>query len=263
MTTPVATPDLLSVVYDTPLVNPSPQGLYPAVTWVEDGGASAPRWLANGARFRVNNYGGEDSTGLWEAEWCGDPGDAIKDGERPEDPDAFDPYTAWAFDMCDPTSQSQAEVRTRAQQNLRLIEPVVIEREFGARALADAGAPTPFTTIIAAVGYLEAQLALTNTVGVIHAPAALAALAASENLIVRQGGALRTPLGHLWVFGGGYNVPLGQALVATSPVYGWRSDVVLRDTVEARYNQYVAVAERSVVVGYEKAIAAASITETP
>ncbi|UJE15667.1 major capsid pentamer protein [Gordonia phage Ligma] len=260
MTTPVATPEINAVNYDAPLVNPSPTGLYAAVTWVEDG-AAPPRWLAGGVRVRPHNYGGDDAFGIWAAEWCGDPGDEIKDGTRPDpETDPFDPLTVWAFDTCDPSSQSQNEVRVRAQQNLRLREQVAVEREIAARLIADAPPGPAPGTIIQAVGHLEAQLAKTNTVGVIHASAEWAAAASHSNLIVRQGGALRTPLGHLWAFGGGYVDGLGKALVATSPVFGWRDDVALRDTVEARYNQYVAVAERSVVIGYEQAVATAWLT---
>ncbi|WAB09189.1 major capsid pentamer protein [Gordonia phage LittleMunchkin] len=261
MTAPAPfTPDLLPVNYEAPLVNPSPAGLYSTVTWVEDG-AVPPRWLAGGVRIRPHNYGGESAFGIWAAEWCGDPGDEIKDGTRPDpETDPFEPLTVWAFDQCDPTPASQAEVRVRAQQNLRLREQIAVEREMSARLLADAPAPAQVGDIIAAVSHLEAQLAKTNTTGVIHVTAGAAALAASENLIVRNGGALRTPLGHLWAFGGGYVDGLGTTLVATSPVFGWRDSEVLRDTVEARYNQYIAVAERSVVIGYETAVAAATLT---
>lgn len=111
--------------------------------------------------------------------------------------------------------------------------------------------------IVAAVGHLEAELAKTNTVGLIHASAAVAAAVAQANLIVTSGGAARTPLGHLWVFSGGYVEGLGKALVATSPTYGWRDTVAVRDTFAPTENEYLAIAERSVVVGYERAVATA------
>ncbi|QIG58939.1 major capsid pentamer protein [Gordonia phage AnClar] len=260
MTAPApATPGINAVDYDAPLVNPSPAGLYSAVTWVEDG-VAVPRWLAGGVRVLVHNFGGDDAFGVWTAEWCGDPGDNLKDGTRPAKPEPFDPLTVWAYDQCDLRSQSQTDTRVRAQQNLRMREQIAVEREFAGRLLADAPAPAQVGDVIAAVSHLEAQLAKTNTTGVIHASAGAAAIAASENLIVRQGGALRTPLGHLWAFGGGYVDGLGTSLVATSPVFGWRDEASLRDTVEARYNQFVAVAERSVVIGYESAVAAATLT---
>lgn len=62
------------------------------------------------------------------------------------------------------------------------------------------------------------------------------------------------------MFGGGYIEGLGDTLVGTSPTFGWRDQPVLREAIEARYNQFVAVAERSVVIGYEHAVGAATIT---
>ena len=53
---------------------------------------------------------------------------------------------------------------------------------------------------------------------------------------------------------------LGDIIVGTSPTFGWRDQPVLREAIEARYNQFVAVAERSVVIGYEHALGAATIT---
>ncbi|QGH80023.1 major capsid pentamer protein [Gordonia phage NHagos] len=255
MTTPVQT--LNPVEFEAPFLNPAPIGLYAATVFQSPD--AAPRWLATGVRIRPHNYGGEAAFGLWDVAWCGDPGDSLKDGERPELDDPFDPLTAWAFDTCDLTSQSQAEVRERVAQNLRLVEQTAIEREFAARLLIDAGTPEAAADIIAAVSHIEAEFAKTNTTGLIHASAAQAAYAQRFGLIIRSGGSLKSPLGHTWVFGGGYVEGLEDTLVGTSPTYGWLSDPVTREAVETRYNQFVAVAERSVVIGYEKAVAAATI----
>lgn len=258
MTTP--TPQTLNPVeFDAPLVNQSPDGLYTVTTFVSRA-SDVPRWLESGVRVRPHNYGGEDAFGVWDAPWCGDPGDSIKDGERPDLPAPFDALTVWAFDMCDLTVPSQAEVRERAAQNLRLIEPVAVEREFAARLLADAGTPEAAADIVAAVSHIEAEFAKTNTTGLIHASAAQAAYAQRYGLIVRTGGVLKSPLGHTWVFGGGYVEGLGDTIVGTSPTFGWRNTVEVRETIEAKFNQFVAVAERSVVLGYEKAVAAATLT---
>lgn len=257
MTTPVQT--LNPVEFEAPLVNPSPNGLYAATAWTDETGA--PRWLASGVRVRPHNFGGEDAFGLWDVDWCDPEPGELKDGVRPAIPDPFDPYTAWAFDMCDLTAPSQAEVRARALQNLRLVEQTAIEREFAARLLIDAGTPTPAADIIAAVAHIEAAFAKTNTTGLIHAPASLAAAAQRFGLIIRAGGgALKSPLGHTWVFGGGYVEGLGSTIVGTSPTFGWRNPVELREAVEAKFNEFVAVAERSVVIGYEHSVGAAAIT---
>lgn len=137
-----------------------------------------------------------------------------------------------------------------------------MEREFAARLLIDAGTPAPAADIIAAVSHIEAAFAATNTTGLIHASASLAAAAQRYGLVIGSAGgsAPRSPLGHTWVFGGGYVEGLGSTIVGTSPTFGWRDQPVLREAVEARYNQFVAVAERSVLIGYEKAVAAATVT---
>ncbi|MDF3281682.1 hypothetical protein P3L18_08275 [Gordonia sp. N1V] len=68
------------------------------------------------------------------------------------------------------------------------------------------------------------------------------------------------PLGHTWVIGGGYVDGLGKALIATSPTYGWRDEVAVRETISAENNEFIAIAERSVVVGWETAVATAWLT---
>lgn len=256
MTTPAPLP---AIEFEAPLVNPAGTGLYPATIWTENTGPS--RFLGEGVRIRPHNYGGEAAFGVWEAEWCQDPADpeARKEGERPGFLDPFAPITAWGFDQCDLTARSQDEVRERARQNLRLLEPVAVEREFAERMLIDAGAPTAVLDIIEAVSKLESLLAVTNTVGVIHAGAQWASHAAAAHLITRSGAALKTPLGHTWVFGGGYVAGLGDTLVATSPIFGWRDEVQVYETFKVENNLFAAVAERSVVVGYEAAIGAATI----
>lgn len=253
---------LMAVQFDVPLVNPAPNGLFPVTNWTEDAGPL--RWLPSGVEFRVFNYGGSDAFGEWGAEWCAvteDLGeDDVKTGERPEFPDAFVAMTTWAYDECDLTKRSRDEVRTRAQQTHRLQEPNAAEARFATRLLTDAAAADVAPDIVGAVGRLEAQLALTNTVGLVHASPRWAAVAAQANLIVRSGAALKTPMGHTWVFGGGYVTGLGDTLVASSPTFGWRGPVEVRDAMKLEHNRFYAIAERSLVIGYEAAVGAVTIT---
>ena len=75
---------------------------------------------------------------------------------------------------------------------------------------------------------------------------------------------LTTPAGHRWVFGGGYAAGgLGDTLVATSPIFGWRDEVALRDATKYEHNLFAAVAERSVLIGYEKNLGAATVVGVP
>lgn len=253
---------LSPVVFDAPLVNPAPNGLFGVTQWTDLDGPL--RWLASGLDVRVFNYGGDTSFGVWVADWCAaeadlGPGD-VKQGVRPDFPDTFLPLTTWAADECDMTARSRDEVRTRAQQVHRLQEPNQVETVLAARMLTDAGTADTASDIIGAVAQLEGLLAQTNTVGLIHASAMWAASAAQANLIRYQNGRLVTPLGHTWVFGGGYVDALGDVLVATSPTYGERGQVVLRDGYTTGFDGFKAVVERSLVVGYEALVGAVDIT---
>lgn len=267
MTTPVLAP----LEFYPALLNPAASGLYGATTWSEASGPS--RFLSAGVRIRPNgNYGGVDAFGVWEADWCTPPGsgeDALKTGTRPDpETEPFLPVTVWAYDECDATPASRAEIQQRVQQILRLEEQTAVEHEFAARLLADSVSESldvPVkTTYHDAVGYLEGELARTNTVGVIHASAALATPLAKEAVIINPGGTgPRSVLGHRFVFGGGYVDLLGSVMIATSVVYGWRDAVQVRPVLDQQSNTYAAVAERSVVVGYEKIIAAVEISAAP
>lgn len=252
--------ELMPVVIDAPFVNPSATGLYAATSWTEEAGP--PRWLADGVRIRPWNYGGGNSFGVWGQPWCGEPGSdeqELKTGTRPDmEPDPFQPMTVWAYDECDLTAPSRAEVRARAQQVLRLEEQTAVERSFAARLLLDAEVIASRPTLAEAIGYLEGELSKTNTMGLIHAGAHLASDLGSH-LVFSSGVGQRSILGHRYVFGGGYVEGLGSTLVATSPVFGWRDAVQVRETVDAQRNTFVAIAERSVVVGYEHLVAAVAV----
>ena len=254
---------LATELFDAPLANPAPNGLFGAVAWQQQDGPL--RWLGSGMDVRVFNYGGDTQFGVWTADWCAaeadlDPETDLKRGERPDFPDTFLPLTTWAADYCDLRAQSRDEIRKRAEQVHRLQEPNEVEKHIAPRLLSDAGTATAAADIVAAVAVLEGQLAETNTIGVIHASATWAAHAAKNGLIVRAGSTLRTPLGHLWVFGGGYVDALGDKLVATSPVFGWLGAVQTKDAPSLRVNEFMAVVERPLVVGYEAAVGAAEIS---
>ncbi|ORB32797.1 hypothetical protein [Mycobacterium persicum] len=254
----------LPVHFETPLVNPSPGGLYPATQWTEEGDGPT-RWLSGGVEVRGGNYSDGQASGIWDAPWCEPPAldGPRKEGERQTILDIFEPVTVWAYDECDLTAPSRAEVRQRAAQILRLEEAVAVEREFAARLLLDAadlGATPTVADVIAAVAALEAAMAKTNTLGYFHLGMQWAARLASAHLLVRTGTGFTTPTGHRLILGGGYVEGLADTIVATSQPFGWRSSVQVREAVDERHNTYAAIAERSVVVGYEALIAAVTIT---
>lgn len=265
---------LLPQYFDPPKQNPAPGGLVYAVTWTDqDPAVSPPRWLAEGVVFRssvTGNYSGELSTGVWGVDWCAEPGSGsgagdLKTGVRDVDPAPFFPVTAWGYDSCDLTPASRAEVSARAQQVLRMREPVLVAQQFAYRLAEDATAPTPVADLTDAVGELEAMFADANTLGVIHASPYLLPHLVSHVLVSRGGGGgYVTASGHRLVVDGGYRPVLGDALmVATSaPLYGWReAAVAVRESVDYEANTYAVVAERSSVVAYEAFVGAVSVAE--
>ncbi|PBD11481.1 hypothetical protein LIX17_06805 [Mycobacterium avium subsp. hominissuis] len=261
--TPTTYTDMLPVRFVAPLLNPAPNGLFAATQWTDESGPL--RWLDSGVEIRGENYGGDDAFGVWDADWCSPPDPATaarKEGERPGWLDPFAPITVWAYDQCDITAPSRAEVRRRAQQILRLQEQNAVEREFAARLLIEAAA-TPggietAASLKLAIGYLEGVLAQTNTVGVIHIGAQW--VAQGVELFKRNGAVFSSPGGHTVVIGGGYVDGLGDILVATSQPFGWRDTPSLREAIDERHNIFAAIAERSFVVGVEAVVAAAAVT---
>jgi hypothetical protein len=80
-------------------------------------------------------------------------------------------------------------------------------------------------------------------------------------LVLTQGTGWVSPLGHVWVFGGGYVDGLDDTIVATSQPFGWRTDAPTITAIDTEFKDvFAAVAERSVLVGYESVVAAVQIT---
>lgn len=257
---------LTPIQFDAPLINPSPGGLFAVTLWSDTAAGDPPRWLAEGVQIRPHNYGGGEAFGVWVAPWNAQAADLTEDdvkiGTRPGIPDPFIAMTIWAEDHCNLAlmADSRDDVRTRAAHNLRMNEQQAVESQFAARLLDDAGAPTSADSLVAAVGVLEDAFAATNTLGCIHARPGWAAVAAQAQLLVGSGATLKTPLGHTWVFGGGYVEGLGDTLVATSQTFGWRTEAIVREATKPEANRFYAHAERSLVLGYEALIGAAEIT---
>lgn len=270
---------LLPVEFTPPLAVPGwPLGLDSATTWTKAADDDALHWLPSGVQIRLRSYREPGAFGVWGAPWCVspddlDPEDDLKTGPpvADGDPDPFVAQTVWAFDRLQECGNLSAFDRgqavERARQTFALRGPIAVETEFATRLLADAPTPTAADDLVAAVGHLEQTFAATGTFGLIHARVGLLALAEHLRLVVREPGTepgmpgvLRTPAGHRWVFGAGYAAPLGDKLIGTSPTYGWRDEVAVREVIQYEQNQFVAIAERSVIVAYEALIGAAVIT---
>lgn len=131
-------------------------------------------------------------------------------------------------------------------------------------------------SVVGGIGALEKFLrANYGGVGIIHAPADVAAYAANAAQIQRSGTLLTTILGTRLAFGGGYAVntgpdgveaPAGEAwLYATGAVTIWRGEVFinpseLRAAFDTRSNQVEILAERKYVITRECVCAAVRVT---
>lgn len=259
MASPVTFP---AITFDPPLAPLLSDGLYNHVIWPDEGGA--PRFLLHtGVVIRPHSYGSATGFGVWEAEWSAKPDDItqVKKGERPDTTNLspFTPETVFGADHnynADLTAAAREYVRERAARNLERNDQTAAERQLAVRMLADAGTPTAAIGIVDALSKLESAIAKTGAPAFIHASAGWSAHFSNAQLL----SGITTQLGNTVVFGGGYVDGLGDTLVATSQVYGWRGEVQTAESIEEKHNYFVAVAERSVLLGYEKLVAAVKIS---
>ncbi|WP_182349314.1 hypothetical protein [Tomitella gaofuii] len=236
--------------FETPLLPPAGGGLVGAATLID---RPTPSRLAGGVHQWPTNC--DVSAGVWPAIPCADTTGLEKSGDRGTG-DTFPATVVWGYDECDPGIPDET-VMARADHNRQLAEPALLEAVFAERALADAGTPTVAAGFVDAVSRLEAALADTGLVGVLHATPAAAAWAQHYGLIIRNGQRLRTPLGHIWSFGPGYVLDTG-VLFATGPVTIHRDAPTTRVSVDA--DGKAAVSERTLVASYECLATAVQIT---
>jgi hypothetical protein len=296
MTTPAVIPAL---EWEAPLVNPSPSGLYTATSWVEVSGPSRFLGQGVRIRTHnyggEDAFGVWDAEWCVDPDGQIKTGErpGFLDPFAPLTVWAYDECDLTEQSHSEILERVQQNLRLLEQTAVEreLAERLLIDA--GTAGIAGSGSGlyepplpeadgdklyAPFTAevsdklyptgddtitdvpdIIAAVSRIEAEFAMTNTTGFIHAGAQWAAYAARFNLITRSGAALKSPLGHTWVFGGGYVKGLENVIVGTSPTYGWRDEVQVRESIDTAHNKRIAVAERSVVVGYEQCVGAARV----
>jgi hypothetical protein len=180
------------------------------------------------------------------------------------------PYWIYATRKCGTVGTTAQDIASSVRNRLLSLEQTQVERQFwgGGTVAADpnltgvAGVSTVtlgagVTGFGAAIAALEDAFYETyGYVGVIHVSMAAYGAAAYSELIERQGGTLRTPLGSAWAFGAGYGVtgPAGAAPAAgsvwafmTPPVLIRRSTVMVPDvtmTMDRSLNQWMGLAER-------------------
>lgn len=243
-----------AVEYEAPLVNPVGGGLYAAATVIP-----APAHWTWGVSIRPINCG--NGFGTWDVtDPCAEPDPEVrKIGSRTPPLDPFLPVVTWGYDECDP-QETDEQVLTRARQNQRLGEQLVVESTFGQRLLTEAIDLGAVGDLFEAVSVLESELAQLGVTGVLHAASGWAAIASVQSQILGTGAVKRSPLGHAWAFGGGYVDTLDNVIVATGPITVWQGAIQEQAALDAYKNLRAAVVERAVIVGYECAAYKVSVT---
>lgn len=189
------------------------------------------------------------------------------------------PIKVFAGFTCSPVDLTEEKMKARAEAALAT-DWVAVEQAVWAstelrlmRTGADATVELSATpvSITRGVGLLEAYLAASyGGIGVIHAPRAVAAHAASAHLLTPASGYLTTPLGNRWSFGAGYpnTEPDGSAaaagvawLVVTTAVNYRRTEIQHRRTREQSTaygaNRIDVVVDRTYVVSWDDCVRAA------
>ena len=201
-----------------------------------------------------------------------------------------DPFVIYSTLLCGGAGHENMAQWMREKTLLRFAagEATGVERNF-ARILAASSAPllTPAdsTNIVSVIATLEQWLYGVQDVmstlgptegiaynyrGYIHATPRVAAYAADAHLIEQMGSYKVTPLGSVWVFGGGYSGALPGAAAAvdgtdavyiTGQVTIWRDPEIqmpsLEQTFDRTANQWRGLAERAYSVAYDCGAAAA------
>ncbi len=233
----------MAEVYTPPPANPSPGGLYSVAALINSSR------LAQDVVVETWNCG---PSWVWPISCNAEAPDPSPKGAEPRndwDEHVFTGDVIGADDNCS-ALVPEAEAQQRAEQLLRLQEPVKVEQQLVSRLLAMADTPADVTGLVAAVGALEEAVAEFGFSGVIHAAPHLAAALQNAQLVTRSGQYLLSPSGHRWAFGSGYS-DLGETLVATGPVAVHQGPIVFTHGPDYPTNQRLSVAEREVLVSWE------------
>lgn len=246
--------------FTAPANPPAGYGLYDVATMVDltDPGTDAPRVHGGVHVIPVNC---SESFGTWPTDPCAaPPRDTTKHGDRPTSDLEFAPVMVWSYDECGPMV-TDAESQALALQTLRLQERLLVESAFATLLLSEAGVPAAASDFLDALGKLEEIAGEWGYTGVIHAGRRWAGVGSAADAVKEQpDGSLVTTLGNRWAFGGGYGGVLADTLVITGPVFGWRYKPFVQTTLDPNTNLRATVAEQLIVMAYECAIAAVTIS---
>lgn len=191
-----------------------------------------------------------------------------KISDEDEDWITADPFVVYATLLCGPVGHTEEEFSTKVQRRLANGEQTSVEAAMAAILLAGAVPVTPpGITLTDTVGELEQWLYGIQpadqgygNVGCLHASPRISAYAMNEDLIVQDGPLLRTRMGTVWSFGGGYPDD-GTIYISGQPTFWQSSDVFVSPPSQVFHqesNQYHMIAEREYAVAYDCLAASAT-----
>lgn len=188
-----------------------------------------------------------------------------------ETPITRESFVVYASLACGSAGKTSMELEAKVRRRLANGEQSVAEA--GMATILAAGATplvAPGVTLTDVVGELEQWLYGTDAVpapadaqygnvGYLHASPRIAAHAMNADLIVQDGRLLRTRMGTVWVFGGGY--PDDGTIYVSGNVTVWRAPDVFvsppQQLLNRTTNQYRLIAEREYAVSYDCVAASA------
>ena len=195
------------------------------------------------------------------------PSKTYDSNETPITRDSFVVYSSLA---CGSAGKTTTDLEARVRRRLANGEQSVAEAGM-ATILASGATPliSPGAMLTDVIGELEQWLYGSDTsapadaqygnVGYLHASPRIAAHAMDADLIVPDGPLLRTRMGTIWVFGGGY--PDDGTIYVSGNTTVWRSPNVFvsppQQLLNQTTNQYHLIAEREYVVSYDCVAASA------
>lgn len=183
--------------------------------------------------------------------------------DEPDDFVVADPFLVYGSVECRPVGRTPEALEAIARRRLANGEQTEAEAELAELLAANdiAVGSADMTSLTAVVAELEQWLYGTmryGNVGVLHAPARVAAYAMNEGGLVTARaapGLLTTALGTVWSFGGGY--PDGTIYI-TGQTTVWRAaDVMVHRAFDHTGNMWTVLAEREYAVGYDCHVASA------
>lgn len=182
-----------------------------------------------------------------------------------DDPIEREPFLAYATIKCG--SVGNSVLKDKVLRRLANGEQSVVEQAMDGILFAGA-TPIfpPGTTMADTVGELEQWLygnaptyAQYGNVGYLHASPRILSYAMESELVVQDGPILRTPMGTVWVFGGGYTDD--GTIYVSGNVTIWRDPEIFvppqLQVLDKSTNQFYMLAERGYVVSYDCVAASA------